>query len=254
MKKTVLMLAAALLFPAFAKAADTAAKPDKDTLYTLGFLTARNLGAYDLSKDELKQVMKGVEDAALGKKSETELSSYLQKIQELGVTRWKAKAANEKTASEKFLADETKAPGVQKLAEGIWIKQIKEGTGPSPEPKDMVKVHYEGKLRDGKMFDSSRQRGSPVTFPLDGVIPCWQKAIAAMKKGGTAKIYCSSASAYEEMGNPPVIPGNAALVFDAELMDIEKPAPEPVAAKEAPKAQKETPAPAKAKKPASKKK
>jgi len=254
MKKTILMLAATLLFPAFATAADTA-KADKDTLYTLGFLTARNLGAYDLSKDELKQVLKGVEDAAMGKKSETELSNYLQKIQELGVTRWKAKAATEKTASEQFLAKETSASGVQKLGEGIWIKQIKEGTGPSPEPKDMVKVHYEGKLRDGKLFDSSRQRGTPVTFPLDGVIPCWQKAIAAMKKGGTAKIYCSASSAYEEMGNPPVIPGNAALVFEAELIDIEKPAAEPAQVKEPSKteAPKQAPA-AKVKKPASAKK
>ncbi|HOX22494.1 MAG TPA: FKBP-type peptidyl-prolyl cis-trans isomerase [Elusimicrobiales bacterium] len=252
MKKTVFALAAALLLPVCANAADTSA-PDKDTLYTLGFLTARNLGAYDLSKDEIKQVLKGVEDAAAGKKSTTELASYLTKIQELGMNRWKSKATSEKTASEKFLAEHTKAAGVQKLADGIWIKHSKEGTGPAPDQKDIVKVHYEGKLRDGKVFDSSRQRGTPVSFPLEGVIPCWQKAIAAMKKGGTATIYCAASAAYDEMGNPPVIPGNAALVFDTELIDIEKPAPEPAASakKEAPKAKKD--APAKVKKPEAKK-
>lgn len=256
MKKTILLMAAMFALPAFAGAADQEVKTD-DALYLLGFMTNRNLSTYSLTKSELKQVMKGVEDAAEGKKSKIEPSpAYGQKLQEMAMSRWKKKADAEKVEADKFLAKETAAPGVRKLAEGVWIKTTKEGTGAAPAASDTVKAHYEGKLRDGSVFDSSRKRGTPLSFPLESVIPCWQIAMTGMKIGETAVIYCSPATAYGEMGNPPVIPGNAALVFETELLEIEKPAPEqakaPAAeekaapAKNAPKA--------KAKKPNAKKK
>lgn len=253
MKKLTFFLAAALLCPALSSAAEV--KADADTLFSLGFLLGRNLAMYDFSSKELKEVEKGLEAAARGEKPKGDLSAGVAKIQAMGMERWKAKADAEKSKSDKFLADTAKEAGVQKLEDGILVKQIKPGTGEAPTVKDTVKVHYEGTLRDGKVFDSSRQRGEPISFPLENVVPCWQKALAAMKKGGEAKIFCPAATAYGEMGQPPVIPGNAALVFSVELLDVQPPAPEakPEEKKEEPKAPAKEGKPSKAKKSSKKK-
>lgn len=227
MKKTILMLAAALLLPSFASAADQDVKTD-DALYLLGFMSGRNLATYSLRPEELQQVLQGIQDAAADKKPKIEPSpAYGQKLQELAMSRWKQKADAEKIESDKYLAKETSARGVRKLADGVWIKISKKGKGASPKPDDTLKAHYEGRLRDGSIFDSSRKRGIPLEFQLASVIPCWQTAMASMKKGEKATVYCRADKAYSEMGNPPVIPGNAALTFDIELVDFEKPEPAP---------------------------
>jgi FKBP-type peptidyl-prolyl cis-trans isomerase len=85
-----------------------------------------------------------------------------------------------------------------------------------------VKVHYEGRLIDGKVFDSSRARGEPATFPLSGVIKCWTEGVQTMKVGGTAQLICPADLAYGANGSPPTIPPQATLVFDVELLDIVK--------------------------------
>ena len=97
-----------------------------------------------------------------------------------------------------------------------------EGKGPTPKPTDTVKVHYAGTLVDGKEFDSSIKRGQPISFPLNQVIPCWTEGVQKMKVGGKAKLVCPSAIAYGDSGRPPVIPGGATLVFEIELLGIEK--------------------------------
>ena len=96
------------------------------------------------------------------------------------------------------------------------------GSGDSPTRGKKVRVHYTGRLTDGKKFDSSVDRGQPASFPLNGVIPCWTEGLQKMKVGGKAKLICPSASAYGDEGRPPTIPGGAALVFDVELLDIAK--------------------------------
>jgi FKBP-type peptidyl-prolyl cis-trans isomerase len=87
----------------------------------------------------------------------------------------------------------------------------------------VVKVHYEGKLVDGTVFDSSLKRGEPVEFPLKGVVPCWTEALQTMKKGQKAQVVCPSALAYGDRGQPPVIPPGATLSFEIELIDFHKP-------------------------------
>jgi FKBP-type peptidyl-prolyl cis-trans isomerase FkpA len=91
-------------------------------------------------------------------------------------------------------------------------------------------VHYEGKLTDGTIFDSSVQRGEPASFPLNGVIPCWTEGMQKLKVGGKAKLVCPSAIAYGDQGRPPKIPGGATLVFEVELLEIMK-KPEPTESK-----------------------
>jgi len=103
------------------------------------------------------------------------------------------------------------------------IKTITPGTGASPAATDEVKVHYEGTLVNGKVFDSSIKRGEPATFPLNGVIPCWTEAVQTMKVGGKARIVCPAELAYGERGSPPQIRPNNTLVFDVELIEIVKP-------------------------------
>jgi FKBP-type peptidyl-prolyl cis-trans isomerase FkpA len=104
---------------------------------------------------------------------------------------------------------------------GLQIEHLREGTGPSPTAADRVKVHYHGTFTDGRVFDSSVQRGSPASFPLGGVIPCWTQGVAQMKVGGKAKLTCPPDLAYGPAGAPPTIPPNATLIFEVELLGIE---------------------------------
>jgi len=106
-------------------------------------------------------------------------------------------------------------------ASGLEITHIAEGTGPSPTAKNTVQVHYHGTFPDGKVFDSSVDRGKPAKFPLNRVIPCWTEGVALMKVGGKAKLVCPPAIAYGARGAPPRIPPNATLYFEVELISIE---------------------------------
>jgi FKBP-type peptidyl-prolyl cis-trans isomerase FkpA len=113
-------------------------------------------------------------------------------------------------------------PVEQKTASGIVITMLTEGTGASPKATDTVKVHYRGTLTDGKEFDSSYKRGQPTSFPLKGVIPCWTEGVQAIKVGGKAKLQCPSPLAYGTRGIPGVIPPDATLTFEIELLEITK--------------------------------
>jgi FKBP-type peptidyl-prolyl cis-trans isomerase FkpA len=96
------------------------------------------------------------------------------------------------------------------------------GTGANPKASDTVRVHYRGTLTDGKEFDSSYKRNQPATFPLARVIPCWTEGMQKIKVGGKATLTCPSATAYGAQGIAGVIPPNATLNFDVELLAIEK--------------------------------
>ena len=104
---------------------------------------------------------------------------------------------------------------------GLVYESLKEGTGASPAATDTVKVHYRGTFPDtGKEFDSSYKRGEPTEFPLNAVIPCWTEGVAKMKPGGKAKLTCPPAIAYGSRGAGGVIPPNATLNFEVELVSV----------------------------------
>ena len=106
-------------------------------------------------------------------------------------------------------------------AEGLQVEHLKEGTGASPTATSRVKVHYHGTFEDGRVFDSSVQRGKPAVFPLNGVIKCWTEGLQQMKVGGKAKLTCPPAIAYGAAGRPPKIPPSTTLYFEVELLEIQ---------------------------------
>lgn len=106
------------------------------------------------------------------------------------------------------------------MPSGLIYKELTKGTGPSPVATDTVKVNYRGTLPDGTEFDSSYKRNEPAQFPLNQVIPCWTEGVQKMKVGGKSKLVCPAGIAYGPDGRPPVIPPNATLVFEIELLSI----------------------------------
>jgi FKBP-type peptidyl-prolyl cis-trans isomerase FkpA len=105
-------------------------------------------------------------------------------------------------------------------ASGIVFESLQNGSGASPKATDTVRVHYRGTLPDGREFDSSYTRAQPTEFPLNRVIPCWTETVQMMKPGGKARITCPPATAYGERGAGGVIPPNATLIFEIELLAI----------------------------------
>ncbi len=220
-----------------AKKAEAPAKPQQDaklsdsqTLYGVGLAIARSLEVFALSPTEVDQVVKGLRDGVAGKgklpfdqKLQSSINDLARarapKAQEKAAARDKVLAAKEKEAGAPYLAKMAKDPAAKKTASGAIVIPEKEGTGAAPKETDKVKVNYTGTLVNGSVFDSSQGRG-PAEFPLDKVIKCWTEALQLVKVGGKAKVVCPSAIAYGERGNPPVIPGNAVLTFEVELLDI----------------------------------
>ncbi len=216
--------------PARAVAGAPASEADK-TLYALGLVISRNLTGFKLSAAELAVVEQGLSDGVLGKTPKVDLETYGPKLNDLAKSRMAAQASAEKKAGAAFLEKEAAQPGTKKQPSGFLYKETKAGTGATPKATDKVKVHYRGTLIDGTVFDSSIDRNEPVTFPLNGVIPCWTQGVQLMKVGGSARLVCPSDLAYGDEGRPPRIKGGATLVFDVQLLSIEKDAPKPPEAK-----------------------
>ena len=129
------------------------------------------------------------------------------------LTAWAQDTALDKALKEK---------GAVKTDSGLVYRSLKDGKGATPTATDTVRVHYRGTFPDGKEFDSSYKRNEPTEFPLNRVIKCWTEGVAMMKVGGKAKLTCPPAIAYGERGAGGVIPPNATLQFEVELLAIVK--------------------------------
>ncbi|QSQ15430.1 FKBP-type peptidyl-prolyl cis-trans isomerase [Myxococcus landrumensis] len=202
-----------------AKAAAVETSPDdlpedSKTIYALGLSVGKDLSLFALTPEELKLLQRGISDGMAGNTSSIEPKEYAPKIQAFAKAR-QAQAGNA------TLERAAKEPGAVKLPSGVIYREVKAGTGKSPRVTDTVKVHYEGRLVDGTIFDTSAKRGIPVEFPLNGVITCWTQGVAKMKVGGKAKLTCPGGTAYGERPPPGSrIPPNAVLTFDVELVDV----------------------------------
>ncbi len=222
-RNAFLLVVSCLVLASCAEAAQQAPKTEEDkTLYNLGVMLSRSIQSFNFSAKELEMVKAGLADGAQDKASADELEKYVPKLQELQQKRVAEAATKEKAAGAAYLAKAATEKDATKTASGLVIKTVKAGTGASPTANDQVKVNYEGRFVDGKVFDSSIKRNEPATFPLNGVIPCWTEAVQLLKVGGKAQIICPPELAYGDEGRPPQMRGGATLVFDIELLEIGK--------------------------------
>jgi FKBP-type peptidyl-prolyl cis-trans isomerase FkpA len=219
--------------------AEVKLETDNDkAVYTLGASVADDLksrlGYLNLTEAETALFVAGIADQFAGK-AQVDLKDPEQtkRLATFREERMKGLAEQEGSASQEFVAKAAQEGGAVQTPSGLVYKEVEAGAGDSPKPEDVVKVHYHGTLRDGTVFDSSRDRGEPVEFPVNGVIPCWVEGLQKMKPGGKAKFTCPASIAYGDNGAPPVIKPGAALTFDVELLTITKagtkpePAPAP---------------------------
>jgi len=199
-------------------------KTQKDTVsYALGVDIARNLMNQSLGDVDFKILEKGLEDVFKKKnivlndeEANKSIQAYMQKAKS-------AKADGNKEAGKKFLAENAKRKGVTVLPNGIQYEVIKTSTDTvKPKLTDKVKCHYHGTLIDGTIFDSSVDRGEPVTFPLNGVIKGWQEALQLMTVGSKWKIYIPSDLGYGDNSAGEKIGPGSTLIFEVELISIEK--------------------------------
>jgi len=198
---------------------------EQKSFYSLGVFISQQIDSFSpLTPEELELVQRGLADGVNHAKPAVDVDQFRTKLQDIVQARMKIAGEKAAAAGVAYLDTASKEAGATKTASGMVIKHTKEGTGAQPTAADEVKVHYEGRLVDGKVFDSSIERGEPATFPLGNVIPCWTEGLQAMKVGGKAQLTCPSDLAYGPNGRPPTIPPAATLVFDVELLDIVKPA------------------------------
>ncbi|MDE2737017.1 MAG: FKBP-type peptidyl-prolyl cis-trans isomerase [Gemmatimonadota bacterium] len=205
---------------------DTPAKVETEeekVLYALGLAIAQNsLEPFkgQFSDAEMAVVMQGFADAVKGGEPIVSLQEFGPKINPMLQERMQkvqAQAAAEGTAFREKAAQEE---GAVQTASGLIFKELTAGTGASPRATDRVKVHYHGSLIDGTVFDSSVERGEPVTFALDQVVKGWTEGLQMMKVGGKAKLTIPPELAYGPGGRAG-IPANATLIFEVELLGIE---------------------------------
>jgi len=192
---------------------------DQKVLNALGQALSQNVVGAGLSDEELAFVQRGFSDAVLGHDALVDLSEYGPRIQEFMQQKAEGAAEGELVQATAFIEEQAAVAGAERTESGIVIQEITAGTGANPTAADTVQVHYHGMLRDGTVFDSSVDRGEPATFPLSGVIPCWTEGLQHIGVGGKSRLVCPPNLAYGPEG-PPGIPGNAALVFEVELLDI----------------------------------
>ena len=195
---------------------------NQKTLYAIGMIISNQLQTFALSEEELAPIVQGMMDGIKGEPSQVDMGIYEAKINDLVAERSAIVAAKEAAASNSYLEQFESDESIVKTASGALVKMLEEGMGETPGAGDTVMVHYEGTLIDGTVFDSSLSRGSPATFPLSGVIPCWTEGLQKIKVGGKAQLICPANTAYGERGVPPKIGPGATLIFEVNLLEIKQ--------------------------------
>jgi len=204
---------------AFAAAPEPTTEEQK-TLYALGLAINQSLSNFTLSEAEFEIVKSGLIDGFTKRSPKVDLKAYGMKISELQLARATVIAEAEKKAGAVFLAKAAAEPGAKKTESGAILKTIKEGTGATPKITDMVKVHYQGTLIDGTVFDSTTNQSEPVMLRVNEMSKCWVEGIQQIKVGSKSRLVCPSSLGYRDKGLPPLIKPGATLVFEIELFEI----------------------------------
>lgn len=188
--------------------------------YAIGLSVANFYKQQNITNISTALVMRAINDVNKGNKQALDeqqanacIVGYMQKAKA-------AKAADNKKIGLEFLAANKNKPGVVTTPSGLQYLILKEGTGPKPALTDMVRVHYHGTLIDGKVFDSSVERGQPIELAVNGVIPGWTEALQLMPVGSKWRLFIPSNLAYGDQQAGPMIAPGSTLIFEVELLDI----------------------------------
>ncbi len=204
----------------------------KTRIDSVAYVIGQNIGA-SLLRDDLKLDMNlfkaGVEDALYKGTSVIPLEEmqklmgeFQQEMQEKALKKQNEEIDKNKKEGAEFLANNKTKPGVKTTESGLQYKVITEGKGKSPKATDVVKVHYRGKLLDGKEFDSSYSRNEPAEFPLNQVIKGWTEGVQLMKEGGKIMLWLPSDLGYGDEGTGGLIGPGATLEFEVELLEVKQ--------------------------------
>ena len=192
----------------------------KNLSYALGMIIGHNLKNMNIEGLDVSEFAQAAADVIVGKETrlgDIEAQTLVQKyMQEKEAEQSKALRAE----GEAFLAENAKKDEVVVLPSGLQYTVLTEGTGKKPSATDNVKCHYEGRLIDGTVFDSSYKRGEPAVFPLNGVIAGWTEGVQLMGEGAKFRFFIPYNLAYGERGAGQSIPPYAALIFDVELIEV----------------------------------
>jgi len=199
--------------------ADKNASPVKKISYALGYEVAHQTPP-ELDVNAFVSGIRDGHDKKPAAYTEQELQAAYVEFQQQMQQKQLEDAKKTESSNANFLTENAHKDGVKTTAPGLQYKIIKEGTGKQPTATSVVKVHYKGQLTDGKVFDSSYDRGEPVEFPLNKVIPGWTEGLQLLKEGGKATFYIPAQLAYGEQGVPGMIPPNSTLIFDVELLEV----------------------------------
>lgn len=236
MKKTLLALAVTGLVAGCSTPPEAPEQPklestDQKVSYGMGLVLGERM-SNDLPNLQMDQFLEGIQHGHAGDEEAKRMSreeiqqalmAYQQQLQEEQTKQTEELANKNLEAGKTFLAENAKREGIETTESGLQYEVLQKGEGKKPAETDTVKVHYTGELLSGEVFDSSRERGEPVTFALNQVIPGWTEGLQLMSEGARYKLYIPSDLAYGPGGNRAIGP-NETLVFDVELLDVN---PEP---------------------------
>ncbi len=219
------LLAVILAVPAAAQKKKPMKNAADSTSYALGVDIATRIKQDSLPLS-LDHITAGLRDGLSGKslldaaQVESVVGAFQREIRMKEEARLAVIAERQRKEADAYLAENGKRPEVTTLPSGLQYEVVTPGTGATPTASDKVQVHYTGMLISGKVFDSSVQRGEPVTFALGAVIKGWTEGLQHMQEGGKYRLYIPSDLAYGPQGRGEVIPPNAALIFEVELIKV----------------------------------
>lgn len=229
--RSVLVVCLSLVLGAGSVAGAQGEKPESledRASYGIGLNLGRNMLVQGVAIN-VDFIAQGLRDAAEGgtalltdEEIQTALQELQKRVQEEQQAKFAASADSNKKDGEAFLAANTAKEGVVTRPSGLQYKIVNDGDGPMPSESDTVRVHYEGRLIDGTVFDSSIKRGTPAEFPINGVIQGWIEALPLMKVGSKWQLFIPSEMAYKDRGQGQIGP-NSVLIFDVELLEIVTP-------------------------------
>jgi FKBP-type peptidyl-prolyl cis-trans isomerase FkpA len=223
----IVVLILFMAFPAYAggnplkKQVEKPLTEDQKALYAIGLVLARQLEVFDLSASELKYVKRGLNDATSGKKVKVDFTTYSKKSQDLAIARRDEHGKKMASKVAAFMAREEKREGAVKTSSGLIFQTVRDGDGAAPLLTDKIKVHYQSTLIDGKEMANTYKAGQADEAVLNEFMKCLSEGIQLMKQGGKARLICPPEIALGKDGSD-IIPPDATLVFDVELIEIIK--------------------------------